>query len=68
MSNFLIWRRSPAGPSIAILHGHKNVDENDLRYKITEPMQICEQHENLSLAELAKLYPCPAYKLVWEEP
>jgi hypothetical protein len=59
MPNFLIWRRGLRGPSIAIVHGKPFLDEHDRANKMSAPIQICEQHERLSLGELAKLYPAP---------
>lgn len=63
--NFVLWRRPNAGqraPSLTKLVGHKGLNEYDRKMKLGQPIELPPEHEELSLDQLAKLYPAPPYK------
>lgn len=53
----LVWRRGLRGPSMAVNRDDK-LDETDRRLKITTHL-LKPGEENLTHAELVKLYPAP---------
>lgn len=58
MPKFLIYRRSLKGPSPALLVS-RQLDQYEKESKLTEPIQIKPEEENLPFVELMRLYPPP---------
>lgn len=63
--NYVLWRRVAPGrytPSLTVLIGHNRLNEYDRKNKVCDPIELPPVHENLSIEELIKLYPCPPQK------
>ena len=58
MTKWLLWRRGMIGISISVSH-HPALDEYDRDRKIGDHVRLPPEHEDLSLVELARLYPPP---------
>lgn len=58
MSKYLLWRRGIKSPTAAILT-MKELDEWDRKNKISEPIKLKEDEENMSVSQLIKIYEAP---------
>jgi hypothetical protein len=62
MNAYALWIRGPRGPSLVLLQNRGSnawMSADEKERKLCEPILIPPERHNLSLNELAELYPAP---------